>query len=287
MSVIKLYALNPKDGTDTYNQVEFYEATDTIGTGATLLSTAKSIDTANMSQVDPGYTLYTNTSGTLTKYYATKFAHATSGIKSEYTTWVLGSKDRWNTMFENEMEDTTNAVWSVATLTRFKDWALEALYPDLYRQVTDTSLTFDDETYTYTVPFGIFNIAEVAVGDVQNSTSTFVKVHPDNWALEGSSLHFFNLVGLTDAAVIRLIAHKKYLEVGQVPETVDRVVMHHMKMNAYLYLAEDFPRFKTWAQLQEGSKVSFENLRVHAREFERKFIEGKAEMRSLLYPSAI
>jgi hypothetical protein len=42
-------------------------------------------------------------------------------------------------------------------------------------------------------------------------------------------------------------------------------------MQAYLDLADDFPRFKEWAQLQEGSKVSFENLRVHAREFERKF----------------
>jgi hypothetical protein len=286
MSVIKLYAPNPKDGIDTYNQVEFHEATDSAGTGDATLVT-KSIDITDMGQVDPGYTLYTDVTGTLTKYYATKFKNSTSGITSELSTWVLGSKDRWNTMFENEMEDTTNTVWSTTTLNRFKDWALDALYPDLYRQVTDTSLTFDDETYTYTVPFGIFNISEVGVGDVENSTSTFVKVHPDNWAQEGATLHFFNLAGLTDAAVIRLIAHKKYLEVGQVPEAVDRIVMFHMKMNAYLYLAEDFPRFKSWAQIQEGTKVSFENLRVHAREFERKFVEGKAEMRSLLYPSAI
>jgi len=285
MSIIKLFAPNPVDGTTTFDKVRFYEATDNAGTGATLLSTS-AIDTTYRSQIDPGYTTYTYTTGSTAKYYAARYYNSTSTVATDYTAWILGGKDRWNTMFENEMEDTSNAVWSATAVTRFKDWALNALYPDLYRQVIDESLTFDDATYIYTVPFGIFHISDVYVGDTANSTSTLVKVYPDNWAFENSSLHIFNLNSLTDAATIRLIAHKKYLEIGEVPEDFDQIVMYHMKMNAYLYLAEDFPRYKTWAQLQEGSKVSFENLRVHAREFERKFIEGKAELRSLLYPSA-
>lgn len=286
MSVIKLFASNPTDGIATFDKVRFYEATDSAGTGATLLSTS-AIDVTNRNQVDPGYTTYTYTSGSITKYYASKYYNSVSTLATDYTSWVLGGKDRWNTMFENEMEDTTNAVWSAVAVNRFKLWALNALYPDLYRQVTDTSLTFDSDTYTYDLPFGIFNVAKLWVGDVQNSTSTLLEVGPDNFAVEGGTLHIFNTGSLTDGAVIRMIAHKKYLDVGEVPEDIDRIVMYHMKMSAYLYLAEDFPRFKTWAQIQEGSKVSFENLRVHAREFERKFVEGKAEIRNLLYPSAI
>jgi len=286
MAVIKLSASNPTDGTTTFDKVRFYEATDSDGTGATLLSTV-SVDTTTINQIDPGFTTYTYTLGSTAKYYATKYYNSSSTLATDYTTWVLGGKDRWDTMFENEMEDTTNDVWSTTTTSRFKKWALSALYPDLYRQVIDETLTFDDETYTYTIPFGIFHISEVYVGDTSNSTSTLVKVYPDNWALENSTLHIFNLNGLTDGETIRLIANKKYLEVGEVPEDFDRIVMHHMKMNAYLYLSEDFPRFKQWAQLQEGTKVSFENMRVQAREFERKFIEGKAELRTLLYPSAI
>ena len=285
MAVIKSFAHNPTDGVTTFDQIRFYEATDSSGTGATLIAT-EDIDTTNRSQIDPGYTTYTYTSGSTSKYYASKYYNSTSGLATDYTSWVLGGKDRWNTMFENEMEDTTNAVWSTTAVSRFKDWALRALYPDIYRQVIDETLTFDDTTYTYTVPFGIFHISEVYVGDTANSSSTLVKLHPDKWALENSTLHIFNLSGLTDGETIRLIANKKYLDVGELPEDVDRIVMWHMKMSAYLYLAEDFPRYKTWAQLQEGSKVSFENMRVHAREFERKFVEGKAEMRNLLYPSA-
>lgn len=289
MAIIKLSVPNPLDGTTTFTSVRFYEATDSSGTGASLLST-ESISTTYRSQIDPGFTTYTYTSGATNKYYAARYYNTTTAATSDYTAWTLGGKDRWDTLFETAMDDASNSVWRQAVVLQFKNWALEALFPDLYRQVIDTSLTLDYDsspTYTYTVPYGIFHISEVGVGDIENSTSTFTIVHPDNWTLENSTLHFKSLSGLPDLGTIRLICHKKYLEVGEVPERFDHFVLYHMKMNAYLYLADDFPRFKQWAQLQEGTKVSFENLRVHAREFERKFIEGKAEVRELSYPTLI
>lgn len=289
MAIIKITVPNPLDGTTTFDKVRFYEATDSAGTGASLLST-ESIDTSYRHQVDPGFTTYTYTSGYTTRYYAAKYYNSSNSNLTDYTTWTLGGKDRWDTMFETALDDSANAVWSQAIVAEFKKWALEALYPDLHRQVIDTSLTLDNgETpaYTYTVPYGIFQISEVGVGDLQNSTSNFKIVHSDNWTLENATLHFKSLSGLPDLGTIRLISNKKYLEVGEVPERFDHFVLHHLKMNAYLYLADDFPRFKKWAQLQEGSKVSFENLRVHAREFERKFMEGKAEVRELSYPSLV
>jgi hypothetical protein len=289
MSIIKITVPNPNDGTTTFDKIRFYEATDNAGTGASLLTTS-SVDTSIRYQIDPGFTTYTYTSGATTKYYAAKYYNSSSGILSDYTTWVLGGKDRWDTMFENDMNDTSNAVWTASDIARYKTYALEALFPDLYRQVIDTSLTLDNDsvpTYTYTVPFGIFNISEVGIGDLQNVTSLFQIVHPDNWTFENSTLHFKSIPSSESSAVIRLIGHKKFLEVGEVPERFDRFVIFHMKMSAYLRLADDFPRFKTWSRLQEGTKVSFENLRVHAREFERKFVEGKAEVRDLLFPTLV
>lgn len=289
MSIIKSSVPNPLDGTTTFDKVRFYEADDSSGTNAALIATV-SIDTTNRYQIDPGTTSYTYTSGSTSKYYAAKYYNSTSGLLSDYTTWVLGGKDRWDVMFENDLSDTANAVWSQADIARYKSWALEALFPDLYRQVIDTSLTLDNDTspsYTYTVPFGIFHISEVGVGDVQNSTSTFQILHPDNWTFENSLLHLKGIPSSETSATIRLIAHKKFTEVGEVPERFDRFVIYHLRMSAYLRLADDFPRFKTWSQLQGGTKVSFENLRVHAREFERKFVEGKAEVRELLFPSLI
>ena len=289
MSIIKSTVFNTNDGTTTFTEVMFYEATDNACTGATLLSTV-ALDTAGRYQIDPGVTSYTYTSGSTAKFYAAKFSNPTTGILSDFTTWVQGGKDRWDTMFENDLGDSANAVWTAADIARYKQWALDALYPDLYRQVIDTTLTLDNDdtpSYTYTLPFGIFSVSEVGIGDIQNSTSMFNIIHPDNWTIENSTLHFKQIPSSESSAVIRLIAHKKFMDVGEVPERFDRFVIYHLRMSAYLRLADDFPRFKKWSQYQEGSKVSFENLRVHAREFERKFMEGKAEVRELLYSSLI
>ena len=284
MAIIKISAPNPLDGTTTFDQVQHGQADDSSGTNAAVVNTA-SVDTSKRSPINPGTTEYVYTSGATNKYYSARYKNSSSGVTTDWMTWTLGGKDRWDTMFENEMDDTANAVVSQAGVQRFKDWALEAFYPDLFNpSVIDTSLTVDNDTspeYQYDIPFGMFNITEVAFGDVNNLTSYFKVVDHDNWKVEGNKLHFMSLAGFTDDAAIRLVGAKKYLEVGDVPERYDRIAMHHMKMNYYLYLSEDFPRFKKWAQLQEGTKVSFENMRVQAREFERKFIEAKAEAREL------
>lgn len=285
MSVLKITAPNPNDGTTTFDQIQFAEATDNAGSGVSVINTA-SIDTSRRSPINPGFTTYTYTSATLTKYYSARYKNSSSGVTTDYMTWILAAKDRWDTLFENEMSDTANAVFTQITVQRFKDWALEAIYPDIFDpSVIDTSLTVDNDTtpvYTYSIPFGMFSISEVAFGDTNNLTSTFNIVTHDNWKVEGNVLHFGSLASFTNGATIRLVGAKKYFEPGEVPERFDRIVMNHMKMNAYLFLSEDFPRFNKWAQLQEGTKVSFENMRVQAREFERKFIESKAEERELV-----
>ena len=283
MSVIKIFIPNPNDGTATFDQVQHGQADDSSGTNAAVINTS-SIDTTRRNQINPGTTNYTYTSGATNKYYSGRYKNSSSAVTTDWMTWTLGGKDRWDTMFENEMGDTTNAVWSQATVSRFKQWALESLFPDLVDTVIDTTLTIDNDDTpqnTYDVPFGIMNITEVGVGDVNNTTSRFKTVSHDNWKFEAGKLHIMSLSGLVTDEQIRLVATKKYLDIGEVPDRYDRFVMHHLKMSAYLNLAEDFPRFKTWAQLQDATKVSFENMRVHAREFERKFIEGKAEAREL------
>jgi len=290
MAIIKISVPNPDDGTTTFSHVKFYEADDTAGTNAAQIGSNTAIDTSARSQIDTGTTSLTYTSGSTSKYYAATYFQTSNSDETSKTTYVLGGKDRWDSMFENEMDDTANAVWTQADILRFKKWAIDDLYPDLYHQVIDTSLTLDNDSapsYTYTVPFGIFNISEVGIGDVDNSTSTFKILHADQWTLENSLLHLKNIPSSESGATIRLIASKKFLEVGEIPERYDSLVMNHMKMNAYLNLSEDFPRFKKWGQLQEGTRVSFENMRVQAREFQNKFEKGIGRKASLLYPSLI
>jgi hypothetical protein len=284
-NIIKLSVKNPDDGTTTFDQIRFYEADDSSGSGASLLNTSD-VDTVNITPVDPGNTTYSHTTGSTSKYYAARYYNSSSGNISDYTTWTLGGEDRWDIMFENELQDTANAVWTAADLKRYKKRALNALYPDLYRIVIDTSLTMDltsgAEEYEYTLPFGVFDVSEVGTGDVDNIDSTFKVTANDNWKVENNILHFTNISEYSDGDTIRLVAAKKFLSVGEVPEIYDELVMYHLRMSAYLRLADDYPRYLTFAKLQKGTAVSFENLRVHAREFERKFEEGKARMSGVM-----
>lgn len=281
MAVIKHYSDNPKDGLTTFDKVRFYSATDSSGTGATLIGT-EDIDVTTTSPISPGYTTYVDTAGNLTKYYASAWYDSTTATESTKSDYVLAGQDRWDTMFQNEMQDTDGVVWSTADRKLFKAKALEALFPDFYRQIIDETLTVVNSgttvTYIYTVPFGIFSISEVGYGDI-NQTSTvnrdFKTIKPAYWKFEKNQLRFESLPPWQDGDSIRLVGLKKYLSIGEVPTYLDPLVMEHLRMSAYTKMADDYPRFLKWSQLQQGTRVSFENLRVHAREFERRFNDWK------------
>lgn len=285
MAILKHYSDNPKDGLATFDKVKFYRADDALGTGATLVSTVN-IDTTTTSAIHPGFTTLVDTAGNLTKYYAAAWYNSISAAESTKSPWVLAGKDRLDTRFEEDMQDSAEAVFTQTDKANFKRDAIEALYPEFYRDVIDTSLTAvvttADTDYIYTVPFGIFGISEVGYGNVDNTTvlpRSFKIVKPAYWKFEKNQLRFDSLPPWSNGDVLRLVAQKKLLEVGEVPTFLDSLLLLHMKMDAYLKLADDFPRFLKWGQLQQGTKVSFENLRVHAREFERKFNDLKKQIK--------
>lgn len=285
MAILKLYSDNPKDGTASFDKVRFYQADDDDGTGATVIATV-SIDTTTTTPINPGFTTYTYTSGATDKYYSSTYYNSTSLAETSNSPYVLGGLDRWDTMFMSEMQDSTSAVWTATDRDYFKKKALQALYPDFFRHVVDTSLTAVNQspniTYAYTVPYGIFSISEVGFGNLNVSTGvsrTFKIVKKEYWKFEKNVLHFDPLPQFSNGDSIRLVAQKKYSEVGEVPEYLDPLVMEHMRMSAYVKMADDFPRFLKWGQLQQGTKVSFENVRVQAREFERRFNDMKKELK--------
>ena len=285
MATLKLYSDNPKDGVATFDKVRFYEATDSIGTGATLIATI-AIDLTTVSPIHPGYTTYVHTTGNLAKYYSSSWYDSVGGAETNKSDYVLAGQDRLDTRFMDEMQDTDSAVFTANDRDRFKTDAIQALYPDFFRNVIDTSIAVVNEspnvTYIYTVPFGIFSISEVGYGNL-NTTSTlnrnFKLVKTEYWKFEKNQLRFDQLPPWSNGDSIRLVAQKKYSNVGEIPNYLDSLLILHMQMSAYLKLASDFPRFLKWGQLQQGSKVSFENLRVHAREYERKFTDLKKQLK--------
>jgi len=285
MAILKHYSDNPTDGINTFDKVRFYRANDVLGTGSTLVATVD-IDLTTVTPLHPGFTSYTDLAGDLTKYYASTWYDSSSGAESTPSDYVLGGQDRLDSRFMDEMQDTTSEVFTANDRERFKVDAIQALYPDFFRNVIDTSLSVvnlsPNVTYIYTVPFGIFSISEVGYGNINTTASlnrNFKIVKTEYWKFEKDQLRFDQLPTWNDGDTIRLVAQKKYLDIGEVPVYLDSLLILHMQMSAYLKLASDFPRFLKWGQLQQGSKVSFENLRVHAREYERKFNDLKKQLK--------
>lgn len=293
MSIIICYSDNPKDGIVTFDKVLFYQADDASGTNATLIQTVD-VDVSTKDLNNPGYTKYIYGSGSTSKYYASKWQSTALSFTTDYSTWVKGGEDRIDTLFKNDLDDTAEAVFTATDRERYKQAAVEALYPELFRIVIDTTLSVvNDETtqtYEYTLPNGIYQVLEVGVGTVNKTASierTYKNIKKEYWSVKKDQLIFERISQLTDDEPLRIIGAKKYSSIGEIPTKYDWLILLHMKMDAYLRLADDFPRFKKWAMLQEGSKVSFENLRVHAREYERKFNTEKAKIKDTSLESAI
>lgn len=293
MAIIKLWGKNPSDGTSTFTKVKFYEATDDSGTGASLIAT-EDVDLTTADSLNQGYTTYTYTSGDTAKYYATAWDNDDGTITTDYSTWVKGGEDRLDERFKEEMEDTAESVWTATQRKYFKDAAIDALHPELYFETIDTSLSITNnsttQTFVYTLPYGIFDVNEVSIGYPNKTASQdrdYKIMRPDYWSVQGNKLVLDSLSGLSDGYPIRIVAAKKYTQAGEIPERIDRILMLHMRMDAYLNLADDYPRFKKWAQMQDGTKVSFENLRVQAREYEQKFAREKQRIKEVGISTAI
>lgn len=284
--VTRLYAENPKNLTDDFSHVKFYDATDSSGSGKALLATV-AIDTSNTNPIDSGFTSYLHNTGDNTKYVSASYYYNDGATSRETRTseWVLQGQDRWDTMFKNEMQDSAEAVWDATDRQYFKERALEALFPDFFFEKIDTSLTVDNnsssQTYQYTLPQGFFYIAEVGIGRPNSqSVQKFVIVTPDNWKVEQNKLMFASLSGLTDDYDIRLVGSKKYMEVGEVPVRLDSLIMIHLRMSAYMQMSDDFPRFLKWSRMQKGTKVSFAEMKEWVKSLDRMFQAEKQRIKS-------
>ena len=277
MAVIKCFAPNPTDGTATFDKVRFYEADDANGTNAALIATV-SISTTEKDLEDRGFTSYLYTTGSTSKYYAASYYNSTSLTETSKGAYIKGGRDRLDDKFLKLMEDTAEAVFDSTSRDRFLEATLEALYPEIQKEVVDTSLaivkTASADTLLYSIPEGFSIITRVGVGAVETE-SDYAEATTGNWTIEGNKLHFYSIDGYTNADVIRLIGLKKYLAIGEVPERYDPLMLLKMEAEAYRWMAKSYPRFEKWAQLQPGTKVSFENLRVSATNLEGEFMRQK------------
>ena len=274
MSVLPLFAPNPEDGTETFNKVKFFEATDAEGAGATLLATVD-IDLTTADVADAGFTKFIHETGDLNKFYSAAYFNSVSSLQSDYGSWMQGGRSRLYRKFQSLMGDTTNSVFPHEANIQFEEDAIEALYPEVQRQEVDTSLTIDEDNLIYTLPRGFSEVTQVGVGDADDPDENFKTVKTGNWEIQEDKLRFMRIRDFNDGDTIRLVAMKKLSKIGEVPEMYDPILLLHMQGSSYRWMSARYPRFEAFSQLQTGSRVSFENLRVTADQFFNEFEKKK------------
>jgi len=270
MAVIKLFSTNPKDGATTFDKIRFYEANDAEGAGAAKIAEI-AVDVSKKTLIDPGFTTYLYTSGSTSKYYASSYYNVGSGTETSKSAWTKGGQNRWDKMLLDWAEDDDEEVFDEDARSLFNKNILERLSPELEETLVNTTLTWDEDALTYTVPDGISEILEIGIGDVDKA-GEFDEPLSELWSVEGRTLRFTKAPsGVNDGDTMRLIHKRRHEEVGEVPTIYDPLILIGLQAEAYKWMASYYPRFEKFAQLRGGSGVSFEGLRAAAKDLDDEF----------------
>lgn len=249
-------ARNPDDGTTTYDQVEFHRATASGGT-FTLQSTV-TIDTTTITDLSPGYTAWTDSSGTTSLYYKARWKASSSGAVSSLSDEFQGGTTILDTRFRRMMRDTNSANYFFTNddVANFRKDAIFSLWPGSWHEAIDESLTSSDTTEKYNIPAGVTRINKMQLIDSDGR----IIATPKDYELVGRQIIFG--VGLSNGYTIRLWVEKMFLKAAEVPETFDSYLLDFMMLQAYRVFEADrskYFRYNTVAKPEGGNLPSIFN----------------------------
>lgn len=223
---------NPKDLTNTYNQIEIQRGSQSDGSDMANITTSLVIDTATANDLSTGYTSYTDSTGATTHYYRWRYKASGSGATSTYSDIFQAGTTVMHTRFRRKMRDTNSANYYFTNedLDNYLTGAIGRLFPHTYNEVIDESLTTLADTEKYNFPVGINRVNDLELID----TSGQVYSRPRNWKVRARQIIFDNTP--PTSYTMRLYADKMFQKLAEIPEFLDDLILDFMRLQAY----EDF-----------------------------------------------
>lgn len=260
---VTLYFANPKDGTDTYDQIEIARSDDSY---ASVLATVD-IDITSRSQYGTGFTNYADADGDSSYSYKARFKNSSTGAYSGYCDPIAVGESYVSQAVRDQLRDTdsTDYIFSVDELAGMERRAVENLFPNLLRDAQDTSLSIVEDQIDYEAPVGCFRINQVFRGAIAD----------DDWE-EIDDFEF--LMGrylrlpegeVTDSGDVLTIYYKTpYKNAGECPPALANVLVYEVLAECYEILSNDRGvKFKAFAAQQRDSDVRPETLQALADKF--------------------
>ena len=266
---------NPKDVTDTYNQVEIQRNTSDSATGMADIKTDLVIGTGKVTDVSPGYSSYNDSAGVVgTHFYRYRHKNTTDSNTTGYSRIFPAGGSVLHPQFRRRMRDTNSANYfftndDISDLVRN---AINKLFPRVYMEAIDESLTTLADTEKYNYPLGVFRINQI---EFINSDGTIYS-SPKNYKKRAKQIIFDTTppTGYT----IRLYVDKQFTKAVEVPELYDDLLLDLMQLEALQTFENERSKYFRYTTVTnpEGG-----NLPSIARVIERLEITTEKRLQSL------
>lgn len=272
---------NPDDGTTTYDQVEFHRATASGGTF--VLQATASIDTTTITDLSPGYTAWTDTTGSTSLYYKVRWKNSASAAVSSLSDEFQGGTTILDSRFRRMMRDTNSAnyYFSNDDVANFRKDAIFSLWPATWHEGIDETLTSDDATEKYNIPSGVTRVNKMQLID----TDGRVAATPKDYEMVGRQIIFS--VAPIDDYTMRLWIEKMFLKSAEVPEAFDSYLIDFMMLQAYREMEADRTKFYRYNTVIKPEGGNVPSLRAIIERLEKSTERRLNQLRRVRKPSEI
>lgn len=248
-------ARNPEDGTTTYDQTEFLRASSSGGSFSTLSTV--SIDTTTRTDLSPGYTSITDSSGSSSYYYKVRWKNSVSGATSSLSDEFQGETTVLDARFRRTMRDTNSANYFFTNddVANFRKDAIYSLWPATWHETYDDTLSSDDATEIYNFPTAVTRVNKVQLIDTDGTRVSNLT----DYEVQSSKLVF--PVAPAGGYTMRLWVEKMFVKSEEVPETFDSYLLEFMMLQAYRVLEADRTRYYKFTTVAKPDNGGISNLR--------------------------
>jgi hypothetical protein len=253
---ISIEIRNPRDSTSTYDQIVLESASAQGGSYSNV--TTASVSTSNKTDLSPGYTSYTHTSGDTTKWYRYQFKNASSSIVTPYSREFRGGYSEIDQDFRRAMRDTnsSNYFFTDDDVAGFRRRAVESLWPVTWQEVVDESLSTDGSTEKFTYPSGVTRVADVEFVD-SNGRVVYV---PSGYRRRGNQLIFDSAP--SSGYTIRLQVEKMFTKWVEVPHFFDSYIIDSMRLQAYKEFEADRMQYYKYNSVVNSEGGNIPSIRL-------------------------
>ena len=248
-------ARNPEDRIATYDQVEFHRADSSGGTFSVIATS--NIDQTTITDLSPGYTSYTDATGSSTKYYKVRWKISSSGITSSLSDEFQGETTVLDSRFRRTMRDTNavNYFFTNDDVANFRRDAIYSLWPHAWQEGYDDTLTSDDATEIYTLPAGVTRVNKIQLLDTDGKVVSRLS----DYEVQSGKIIFPSAP--TEGYTMRLWVEKMFTKSEEVPEAYDSYLLEFMQLQAYRVLEADRTRYYKYTTVAKPDNGGISNIR--------------------------